>query len=65
MSFSSAPAKKVFFAEHRITPAIASFSFCSRSTAAAKAFCHAAVMVLTGAPGASKVRVTMRSSPFS
>jgi hypothetical protein len=48
-----------------MTPAIESLSCSSRATASLKAFCHAAVMVFTAAPGASKVRVTTRSSPFS
>ena len=55
----------VFFAEARITPLVAAFSFPRRATASANAFSQASVMVLTGAPGASKVSVTMFSESFS
>jgi hypothetical protein len=64
-SFNSAPAKKVFLAEARITPVILSFSARMRSTASVIALVQAWVMVLTGAPGASKVRVTMPSASVS
>ena len=39
-SFSSAPAKKVFFAEARITPLVEAFSFARRSTVSVNAFCQ-------------------------
>ncbi len=64
-SFNSAPAKKVFFAEARITPLMEAFSFARRSTVSVNAACHSAVMVLTGAFGASKVTVTIPCGSFS
>ena len=64
-SFNSAPAKNVFLADARMTPAIESFSFCRAATASANADCQASVIVLTGAPGASNVRVTMFPASFS
>src|SRR6185369_7300433 len=64
-SLSSAPAKKVFFAEARITPLMDAFSFARRPTVSVNAACHSSVMVLTGAPGASKVMVTTLSASFS
>src|SRR5579862_9066095 len=64
-SFSSAPAKKVFLADASITPLMEAFSRARRPTASVNAVCHSPVMVLTGAPGASKVMVTRFSASFS
>ena len=64
-SFNSAPAKKVFLAEARITPSKFSFSFSSRVMFSVNAAFQAADMVLTEPSGASNVSVTTRSAPSS
>jgi hypothetical protein len=64
-SFKSPPAKKVFFAEVMITPAIDAFSATRRSTVWVSELWKSSFMVLADWLGSSSVSVTMFSASLS
>jgi hypothetical protein len=61
----SAPAKKVFFAEVRITPVIDSRSASRRSSVSAIEVTYLSFIVFADLPGSSKVSVMMPSASRS